>query len=55
MALLEVCAAGAIDEEDVMRFDQGDQSFAVYRRTEDDYCATDGLCTHEAIHLPMGW
>jgi len=54
MAWLEVCAAGAIDEEDVLRFDQGDRTFAIYRGTEDDYYATDGLCTHEAVHLADG-
>jgi len=54
MAWLEVCAVGAIDEEDVMRFDQGSRTFAVYRGTEDDYYATDGLCSHEAVHLADG-
>jgi len=54
MAWLEVCAASAIDEEDVMRFDQGDKTFAVYRGMDDDYYATDGLCSHEAVHLADG-
>ena len=54
MAWLEVCAAGAIDEEDVLRFDHGSRTFAVYRGTEDDYYATDGLCSHESVHLADG-
>ena len=51
---IEVCAADAIDEEDVMRFDHGGKTFAIYRSPEDDYFATDGLRTHEKIHLADG-
>jgi 3-phenylpropionate/trans-cinnamate dioxygenase ferredoxin subunit len=49
-----VCAAGEIDEEDVIRFDHGARTFAVYRLEGDDYRATDGLCTHEKVHLADG-
>ena len=42
-----------IDEEDVMRFDVGDRTYAIYR-TEDGFFATDGLCTHEDQHLSDG-
>ena len=35
-------------------FDHGDRTFAVYRSPEDEYYATDGLCTHEKIHLADG-
>jgi 3-phenylpropionate/trans-cinnamate dioxygenase ferredoxin subunit len=45
--------AGDIDEEDVMRFDLGEETFAVYN-TEDGFYATDGLCTHEHQHLADG-
>jgi 3-phenylpropionate/trans-cinnamate dioxygenase ferredoxin subunit len=51
---IEVCAADEIDEEDVLRFDHGGQSYAVYRSPEDEYFATDGLCTHEKVHLADG-
>lgn len=51
---IEVCAADDIDEEDVLRFDHGGQTYAVYRSPEDKYFATDGLCTHEKIHLADG-
>jgi len=51
---IEVCTAGDIDEEDVMRFDHVDRTFAVYRSPDDKYYATDGLCTHEKIHLADG-
>ncbi|MFF7709569.1 MocE family 2Fe-2S type ferredoxin [Pseudomonas sp. NPDC007930] len=49
-----VCAADAIDEEDVMRFDHQGQSYAIYRSPDDRYFATAGLCTHEAVHLADG-
>jgi len=51
---IEVCAADEIDEEDVIRFDHAGRTFAVYRSPEDTYHATDGLCTHEKIHLADG-
>ncbi|MCR6500368.1 MocE family 2Fe-2S type ferredoxin [Shinella sp. CPCC 101442] len=51
---IEVCAADDIDEEDVIRFDHAGRTFAVYRSPEDTYHATDGLCTHEKIHLADG-
>lgn len=51
---VEVCDADEIDEEDVIRFDHGNRTFAVYRLMDDDYYATDGLCTHEAVHLADG-
>ena len=51
---IEVCAADEIDGEDVVRFDHAGRTFAVYRSPEDTYHATDGLCTHEKIHLADG-
>ncbi len=48
------CAAGAIDEEDLMRFDHDGRTFAIYRSPDDQYYATDGLCTHEKVHLADG-
>ncbi|MFN0194140.1 MAG: MocE family 2Fe-2S type ferredoxin [Aestuariivirga sp.] len=51
---IEACAADAIDAEDVSRFDHGGKTFAVYRSPEDKYYATEGLCTHEKIHLADG-
>lgn len=52
---IEACLLDDIDEEDVVRFDHGDRSFAIYR-TEDDECfATDGFCTHEHVHLADGF
>ena len=50
----EACAVGEIAEEDVMRFDPGGRTCAIYLSPEDEYYATDGLCTHEKIHLADG-
>ncbi|QHW33734.1 Rieske 2Fe-2S domain-containing protein [Paenibacillus rhizovicinus] len=49
-----VCEVGEIDVEDVIRFDQGEQSFAVYRTDKGDYHATAGFCTHGKFHLADG-
>lgn len=48
------CAAGEIDREDVKRFDAGGRTYAIYRSPDDRYYATDGLCTHEKVHLAKG-
>jgi 3-phenylpropionate/trans-cinnamate dioxygenase ferredoxin component len=49
----EVAALDDIDDEDVMRFDHAGRTFAVYRYDNRVY-ATDGLCTHEHVHLADG-
>ncbi len=49
------CAAEAIAREDVIRFDHGGRTFALYRSAEDTYHATDGLCTHAGVHLAGGF
>ena len=51
---VRACAAGDVDEEDVIRFDHAGRTFAIYRSPDDDYFATDGLCTHEKVHLADG-
>ena len=51
---IAACSVGDIDAEDVMRFDHGGRTFAIYRSPDDEYYATDGLCTHEKIHLADG-
>lgn len=50
----DVCATDDIDEEDVIRFDHGARSFAIYHSHEGEFFATDGLCTHEKVHLADG-
>jgi 3-phenylpropionate/trans-cinnamate dioxygenase ferredoxin component len=43
-----------IEQEDVIRFDHGARTFAIYRSPDDTFHATDGLCTHEQTHLADG-
>ena len=54
MSWVEACGATDIEQEDVIRFDHGGRTFAVYRSPDDEYFATDGLCTHERAHLADG-
>lgn len=51
---VEACAADEIEEEDVLRFDYGALTLAIYRSADDRFYATDGLCTHEQVHLADG-
>jgi 3-phenylpropionate/trans-cinnamate dioxygenase ferredoxin subunit len=51
---VRACAADDIDAEDVLRFDHGGRTYAIYRGPDDAFYATDGLCTHEKVHLADG-
>ncbi len=51
---IEACAPNDIAREDVRRFDYDGRTFALYRSPDDKYYATDGLCTHEKVHLADG-
>ena len=51
---IEACAADDIDAEDVTRFDHGGRTFVIYRSPDDAFFCTDGLCTHEKVHLCDG-
>jgi 3-phenylpropionate/trans-cinnamate dioxygenase ferredoxin subunit len=51
---VDACAADEIDAEDVVRFDHKGRTFAIYRTEDDSYFASDGLCTHEQVHLADG-
>ena len=51
---IEACAADAVNNEDVIRFDRAGKTFAIFRSPDDKYYATDGLCTHEKVHLCDG-
>lgn len=52
---IKVCGVDDIEEADVIRFDHGERSFAIYRSEKDKYYATDGFCTHEKVHLSGGF
>jgi len=51
---IEACGAGDVENEDLTRFDQGGRTFVIYRSPDDEYFCTDGLCTHEKVHLEDG-
>lgn len=51
---IEACELEDVEEEDVIRFDYENRSFAIYRSEDSDYYATDGFCTHEHVHLADG-
>ena len=48
-----VCAENSIEVEDIVRFDHENKTFCIYK-LEDGFYATDGICTHEAVHLEEG-
>ncbi len=51
---VDACATDDIEEEDVIRFDHGGRTFAIYRSSDDEFFATDGICTHEHAVLADG-
>ncbi|MBP1804177.1 MocE family 2Fe-2S type ferredoxin [Rubellimicrobium aerolatum] len=51
---VDACATADIDEEDVIRWDHDGRTFAIYRSPEGDFFCTDGMCTHENVHLAGG-
>ena len=51
---VRACAEDDVEPEDVIRFDHAGRTFAIYRTEADAFYATDGLCTHEAVHLADG-
>ncbi|WP_321904943.1 non-heme iron oxygenase ferredoxin subunit [Paraburkholderia tropica] len=50
---IDAAALDDIEHEDVMRFDHAGHTYAIYRIGADVY-ASDGLCTHEQVHLSEG-
>ena len=51
---VEICAAADLGREDVIRFDHGHKTYALYRDDEGNLYATDGVCTHGNTHLADG-
>jgi 3-phenylpropionate/trans-cinnamate dioxygenase ferredoxin component len=54
MPWIDAIPTDEIDDEDVMRWDHGGRTYAIYRSPDDKFYATDGLCTHENVHLAGG-
>jgi MocE subfamily Rieske [2Fe-2S] domain protein len=51
---LEICAAADLAPAEVLRFDHGRKTFALYRDEDGKLYATDGICTHGNTHLADG-
>jgi 3-phenylpropionate/trans-cinnamate dioxygenase ferredoxin subunit len=51
---IDACGTDDIDEEDVIRWDHDGRTYALYHAPNGGFFATDGLCTHEQVHLADG-
>jgi MocE subfamily Rieske [2Fe-2S] domain protein len=51
---INVCASSHLGQADVIRFDHGQKTYALYRDEEGRFYATDGVCTHGNTHLSEG-
>jgi 3-phenylpropionate/trans-cinnamate dioxygenase ferredoxin subunit len=51
---VRVCGRDDIEPDDLIRFDLAGRTFVVIRSPEDGYFCTDGVCTHEHVHLSDG-
>lgn len=54
MPWIDACSTNDIEAEDVKRFDHAGRTFIIVRNHQDAYYCTDGLCTHEEVHLCDG-
>lgn len=54
MPWIDACALVDIEEEDLVRLDHGGRTYAIYRILDEEVYCTDGLCTHEKVHLADG-
>lgn len=52
--IIRACSKDDIEEEDVMRFDHGEKTYAIFHAPDGSFYATDGYCTHEKAHLGDG-
>ena len=51
---IEICAAADLGREDVIRYDNGQKTYALIRDGAGKLYATDGICTHGNTHLAGG-
>ena len=54
MPWIDACSPQDIDAEDLIRFDHAGQTYAIYHAPDGTFHATDGLCSHEQVHLCNG-
>ena len=48
-----VCNKDEIDFEELKRFDYNNKTYCIYH-IKDGFFGTDGICTHEEVHLEDG-
>ena len=51
---IKACKKEEIEVEDLIRFDFENKTFAIYCSPSEEYFCTDGICTHENVHLEDG-
>jgi Na+-transporting NADH:ubiquinone oxidoreductase subunit F len=51
---IEVCDEALLERQDILRFDYGRKTYALYRDAAGKLFATDGICTHGNTHLVDG-
>ena len=54
MSWIEACTTDDVKAEDVIRFDHAGNTYAVYHSADGQFYCSDGLCTHEKVHLADG-
>ena len=52
---VQICNVDEIAKEDVIRFDHKGRTFAIYRTLNNQFYASDGICTHGNAHLADGF
>jgi len=52
---VQTIKASDLDTEDVKKWEFEGKFFAIYRSPEDEFYATDDICTHEHAHLSDGY
>jgi 3-phenylpropionate/trans-cinnamate dioxygenase ferredoxin subunit len=50
----DACAMEDIEKEDLIRWDHGGRTYAIYHGPDGMFYCTDGLCSHEQVHLSDG-
>ena len=49
-----VCSVEELKKDDIIRYDYDGKTYAIYRTENDEYYATEGMCTHGNVHLSDG-
>ena len=54
MPWIDACATADIEKEDLIRWDHDGRTFVIVHGVDGAFYCTDGLCTHENVHLADG-